>query len=434
MQIYHTLTPASAPQDSAVALGYFDGVHSGHRAVLGAAVTYAAQHGLTAAAFTFELPGNNSLKGGRILSLAQKHTRVAQLGIAQYWEPSFEEFRALSPEDFVRRVLVDCFHAKAVFCGDNFTFGAYAAGNVALLEQLCAPYGITVDVVPMAQYGGQTVSSTRIRAALEEGRLDDANTIDPFHLEAYGETTVNYNRDVEIFPVVSAIFEQIAGESPYHSPTDMGVNMAGYAIVDDDACRDAARLEIVRRYFAAAVHLKRTGTGEEQVERLRSIMNRAGVTPDLSPARAVALEKEAATGAPAGAMVLPDGHVVTGKTGDLLGAASALLMHALKAVTGVDETIPVIDDAAIEPICRLKTEHLNSVNRRLHSDETLIALSITSATSPVAARVIDGLKQLRGCDAFFSVIISSTDEALYRKLGINVCCEPKYERVSLYHR
>ena len=177
MQIYHTLTPAPAPQDSAVALGYFDGVHSGHRAVLGAAVTYAAQHGLTAAAFTFELPGNNSLKGGRILSLAQKHTRVAQLGIAQYWEPSFEEFRALSPEDFVRRVLMDCFHAKAVFCGDNFTFGAYAAGNVALLEQLCAPYGITVDVVPMAQYGGQTVSSTRIRAALEEGRLDDANAM-----------------------------------------------------------------------------------------------------------------------------------------------------------------------------------------------------------------------------------------------------------------
>ena len=253
--------------------------------------------------------------------------------------------------------------------------------------------------------------------------LDDANIIDPFHLEAYGKTTVNYNRDVEAFPVLKAMMERIMGESPYQSPTDMGVNMAGYAIVDDDACRDAARLEIVRRYFAAAVHLKRTGTGEEQVERLRSIMNRAGVTPDLSPARAVALEKEAATGAPAGAMVLPDGHVVTGKTGDLLGAASALLMHALKAVTGVDETIPVIDDAAIEPICRLKTEHLNSVNRRLHSDETLIALSITSATSPVAARVIDGLKQLRGCDAFFSVIISSTDEALYRKLGINVCCE-----------
>lgn len=241
--------------------------------------------------------------------------------------------------------------------------------------------------------------------------LDDANIIDPFHLEAYGETTVNYNRDVEAFPVLKAMMERIMGESPYQSPTDMGVNMAGYAIVDDDACRDAARLEIVRRYFAAAVHLKRTGTGEEQVERLRSIMNRAGVTPDLSPARAVALEKEAGHRCPGwrhGAARWP--WWSPGKTGDLLGAASALLMHALKAVTGVDETIPVIDDAAIEPICRLKTEHLNSVNRRLHSDETLIALSITSATSPVAARVIDGLKQLQGCDAFFSVIISSTDE------------------------
>lgn len=177
MQIYQTLTPVSAPQGSAVALGYFDGVHCGHRAVLGTAADYAAHHGLTAAAFTFELPGDNSLKGGRILSLAQKHARVAELGIAQYLEPPFEEFRALSPEDFVGHVLVDCFHAKAVFCGDNFTFGARAAGNVELLEQLCSPHGITVDAVPMAQYGGQTVSSTRIRAALEEGRLNDANAM-----------------------------------------------------------------------------------------------------------------------------------------------------------------------------------------------------------------------------------------------------------------
>ena len=264
--------------------------------------------------------------------------------------------------------------------------------------------------------------------------LDDANIIDPFHLEAYGETTVNYNRDVEAFPVLKAMMERIMGESPYQSPTDMGVNMAGYAIVDDDACREAARLEIVRRYFAAAVNAKRTGTGEEQVERLRSIMNRAGVDKDLSPARSTALLKEETTGAPAGAMVLPDGRVITGKTGDLLGAASALLMNALKAVTGVDEGTRVIDDAAIEPICRLKTEHLSSANRRLHSDETLIALSLTSASSQQAARVIGGLEKLRGCDAFFSVIISSTDEELYRKLGINVCCEPKYERMSLYHK
>ena len=206
--------------------------------------------------------------------------------------------------------------------------------------------------------------------------LDDTNIIDPFHLEAHGETTVNHNRDVEAFPVLKAMMERIMGESPYQSPTDMGVNMAGYAIVDDDACRDAARLEIVRRYFTACVNLKRTGNGEKQIERLRSIMKKAGV----------------------------------------------------------DLELPVIHDAAIEPICRLKTEHLNSTNRRLHSDETLIALSITSATDPVAKRVIDGLELLHGADAFFSVIISSTDEALYRKLGINVCCEPKYERVSLYHR
>ena len=264
--------------------------------------------------------------------------------------------------------------------------------------------------------------------------LDDANIIDPFHLEAHGKTTVNYNRDVEAFPVLKAMMERIMGESPYQSPTDMGVNMAGYAISDDGVCREAARLEIVRRYFTACVNLKRTGTGEEQVERLRSIMKKAGVDENLSPARAAALAKEEMTGAPVGAMVLPDGRLVTGKTGVLLGAASALLMNALKKVTGVDADLPVIDDAAVEPICRLKTEHLNSMNRRLHSDETLIALSITSATSPLAARVIDGLEQLRGADAFFSVIISSADEELYRKLGINVCCEPKYERVSLYHK
>ncbi|KAB7790023.1 DUF1846 domain-containing protein [Bifidobacterium leontopitheci] len=264
--------------------------------------------------------------------------------------------------------------------------------------------------------------------------LDDANIIDPFHLEAYGKTTVNYNRDVEAFPVLKALLERIMGESPYRSPTDMGVNMAGYAICDDEACRAAARMEIVRRYFTAAVNFKRTGAGEEQLERLRSIMQRAGVDENLSPARRAALDKEQATGGPAGAMTLPDGRVVTGKTGDLLGAASALLMNALKAVTGVDDGLQVIDDATIEPICRLKTGHLHSANPRLHSDETLIALSITSANSATAARTISGLEQLRGCDAFFSVIISAADEALYRRLGINVCCEPKYERVSLYHK
>lgn len=177
MQIYRTMTPVTTETGCAVALGYFDGVHCGHRQVLGSAVRYAAEKGLTPAAFTFELPGNQTLKGGRILSLAQKHARVESLGIEQYLEPPFEEFRSLSPEDFVQKVLVDCFHAKAVFCGKNFTFGARAAGNVEMLHTLCEPRGISVHIVPMAQYGAQAVSSTRIRAALEEGRLDDANAM-----------------------------------------------------------------------------------------------------------------------------------------------------------------------------------------------------------------------------------------------------------------
>ncbi len=264
--------------------------------------------------------------------------------------------------------------------------------------------------------------------------LDDVNTIDPFHLEAYGETTVNYNRDVETFPVLKAMMERIAGTSPYQSPTDMGVNMAGLAIVDDEAVCEAAKQEIVRRFFQTAVDVRRTGVGEDQVEKLELLMNQAGVTPGYSPARSAALLKEETTGGPAGAMVLPDGRVVTGKTSALLGAASSLMMNALKGVAGVDSEIDVISDAAIEPICHLKTACLHSVNPRLHSDETLIALSISSATDPLAARLIEHVEDLRGCDAFFSVIISSTDERFYRTLGINVCCEPKYEQHRYYHK
>ncbi|TXF37587.1 DUF1846 domain-containing protein [Collinsella sp. BA40] len=264
--------------------------------------------------------------------------------------------------------------------------------------------------------------------------LDDANIIDSFHLEAYGKTAVNYNRDVEAFPVVKALMTKILGESPYQSPTDMGVNMVGFAICDDEACREASLAEIVRRYFDAAARVKRTGMGEEQVGRLKAIMQKAGIDKGYLPTREAALEREEETGGPVGAMILPDGTVITGKTSERLGAASSLLMNALKTVTGVDVEEDVIDDGAIDPICRLKTEFLDSKNHRLHSDETLIALSISSATSDVAKRVIGGLSALHGCDAFFSVIISQTDEELYRKLGINVCCEPKYERHTFYHK
>jgi len=264
--------------------------------------------------------------------------------------------------------------------------------------------------------------------------LDDLNAIDPFHLEAYGETTVNYNRDIEIFPVLKAILEKIYGESPYKSPTDMGVNMAGLAISDDDAVCQASRLEIVRRYFTTAVNAKRTGAGEEQLTRLELLMNSAGVTLNESPARSAALLREETTGAPAGAMVLPDGTVITGKTSSLMGAASSLLMNALKYVSDVDQDLEVITDDAIIPICRMKTELLHSSNPRLHSDETLLALSISSATDKNAAQLLDHVQDLRGCDAFFTVILSNTDEKLYRTLGINVCCEPKYEQHRYYHK
>ena len=228
--------------------------------------------------------------------------------------------------------------------------------------------------------------------------------------------------------------EKILGKSPYQSPTDMGVNMVGFAITDDDACRDASKMEIVRRYFTAVENVRRTGVGDEQVDRLKIIMKKAGIDKNYSPARSAALTREQLTGGPVGAMVMPDGSVVTGKTSTRLGAASSLIMNALKHVSSVDLELEVISDEAIEPISKLKTHFLGSKNPRLHTDETLMALSITSATSETAARVLSGLEQLRGCDAFFSVIISPTDETVLRKLGINVCCEPKFERRGFFHR
>jgi len=262
--------------------------------------------------------------------------------------------------------------------------------------------------------------------------LSDVNAIDPFHLEAYGETTVNYNRDIEIYPVLKAMMEKIMGKSPYQSPTDMGVNMAGLAICDDEACREAANREIVRRYFQTATQAKRTGIGDENVAKAEILMKKAGIGPDLSPARKAALEKAEQSDGPAGAMELPDGRVITGKTSALLDAASSVLLNALKAQAGIDDAMMIISDAALEPICNLRTEQLGHQNPRLHPREMLIALSTSSLTNPMAATAINAAGQLRGCDAYFSVIVPSDDEQLYRNLGINVCCEPKYEKHRYY--
>ena len=264
--------------------------------------------------------------------------------------------------------------------------------------------------------------------------LDDVNMIDPFHLEAYGVTTVNYNRDVEIFPVLNAIFEKIQGKSPYKSPTDMGVNMAGNCIVDDEACRAASRMEILRRYYTARVELLQGKGTEETVRKLELVMRQGDVTPDICPAIAAALDKAEATGAPAGAMVLPDGRVITGKTSGTLGAAAALLLNALKALGGIGDQFELISKQVLEPVCHLKTTYLDHRNPRLHTDEVLLTLAISALTNPLAALAKQQLPGLRGSEAHFSVIISEEDLKIFKRLGVRVSCEPKYETKRLYHR
>ena len=264
--------------------------------------------------------------------------------------------------------------------------------------------------------------------------LADVNMIDPFHLEAYGRTTVNYNRDVEIFPVLNAMFERIQGSSPYRSPTDMGVNMAGFAISDDTVCQEASRMEILRRYYAGLVDRAKGKCGDEVVRKLELVMQQAQVTPALCPAVQAALDRAAATGAPAGAMQLPDGRLVTGETSSLLGPSAAMLLNAVKLLAGIDDGLNLLPPSIIAPISDMKTKHLGHRNPRLHSDEVLIALSISAVTNPLAERVLAQLDALRGSEAHFSVILSEEDANLYRRLGIHVSSEPKYEIPRLYHK
>lgn len=264
--------------------------------------------------------------------------------------------------------------------------------------------------------------------------LNDINMIDPFHLEAYGKTAVNYNRDVEIFPVLSTIFEKIQGSCPYKSPTDMGVNMAGNCIIDDEACCEASKMEILRRYYASAVSRLRGFGDETQVRKIEVLMNQSGITESIFPAISAAMQKERQTGAPAGALVLPDGRVITGKTSSTLGAASALLLNALKALGGIDDNVELIAESVLKPICDLKIQYLKHKNPRLHTDEVLMALTISALTNPLAKLAKEQLSSLRGSDAHFSVILSDEDEMLLKRLGINVSCEPKYEYKRLYRR
>ena len=258
--------------------------------------------------------------------------------------------------------------------------------------------------------------------------LKDVNMIDPFHLEAYGVTTVNYNRDVEAFPVLVAMFEKILGECPYKSPTDMGVNMVGNCIIDDDVVCEASRQEMIRRFYTALCDRKKGKASDDVVRKLELLLKKAAV--DLSSRRVVAaaLEKSTLTGGmPAAAMELPDGRIVTGKTSPLLGASAAVLLNALKAMGNIDDSLHLISPLAIDPIQHLKINHLGNRNARLHTDEVLIALSISAATDSRAELAMEQLGALRGCDVHSTVILSEVDEKIFKRLGVHVTCEPKFQ-------
>ena len=264
--------------------------------------------------------------------------------------------------------------------------------------------------------------------------LDDINVIDPFHLAAYGEQVTSYNRDVEVFPLLKTLLETLAGSSPYQSPTDMGVNMAGYCISDDDVCREASRQEIIRRYFKAQVDERRDELDDTLSSRVAMVMSKAGCRVDDRAVVAPALTIAEQTGLPGAALELADGTIITGKTTELLGCSAGMLLNALKQLAGIDKETHLLSPESIEPIQTLKTDHLGSRNPRLHTDEVLIALSVSAARSEEARRALAQLKNLAGCEAHTTTILGSVDEGIFRNLGVLVTSEPQFWRKSLYRK
>ena len=265
--------------------------------------------------------------------------------------------------------------------------------------------------------------------------LNDSNIIDHFHLSAHGESTVNYNRDVEAFPLLRTLLEKLTGTTPYESPTDMGVNMAGFCITDDAVCRAAAQQEIIRRYFKAQVEEARAGLGTEQSERAAVIMAKAGIKVEDRPVVAPARQRAEETGEPASAMQLHDGTMITGRTAPLLGCSAAMLLNALKHLAGIDYDIHLLSPESIEPIQTLKTKHLGSKNPRLHTDEVLIALSVSAAKDDNARKALEQIKELAGCDVHTTTILGSVDEGIFRNLGVLVTSDPVFARKkALYQK
>ena len=264
--------------------------------------------------------------------------------------------------------------------------------------------------------------------------LADVNMIDPFHLDAYGKTTVNYNRDIEIYPVLRAIFERIYGECPYKSPTDMGVNMAGFGIVDDEACCEASKQEIIRRWFKTRAQIRRGLAHEEEEQKIALLMQQLNIEPEDRPAVPAARKRAEETGKPAAAIELADGRLITGKTSDLFGPSAAVLLNALKALAGIDDERDLIAEPVIRSIQMLKTDTMKSHNPRLHTDETLIALSISAASDPVAMKAMQQTAALQGCEFHSTVMLSSVDESVFMRLGMNQTCDPVFENSNIYHK
>ena len=264
--------------------------------------------------------------------------------------------------------------------------------------------------------------------------LSDVNMIDPFHLEAYGVTTVNYNRDIEIFPVLNALFEHVWGKSPYRSPTDMGVNMVGMCITDDEACCSAAKKEILRRYYTARCSFLQGHAAKEEAEKIRLLMKGLNLDDSIRPVIAAARERAGETGNPSLAIELPNGEIVTGKTTDLLGPSAAVILNAVKRLGGIPKQTHLIPPEVIEPVQELKCKYLGNHNPRLHSDEVLVALSVSAASDPNAARALSMLPMLKNCEAHSTMILPAVDDNTFRRLELNLTCDPSYQSHKLYHK
>ncbi|MBR5963909.1 MAG: DUF1846 domain-containing protein [Bacteroidaceae bacterium] len=254
--------------------------------------------------------------------------------------------------------------------------------------------------------------------------LNDVNMIDPFHLDAYGKTTVNYNRDIEIFPVLNAIFEGIYGENPYKSPTDMGVNMVGSCICDDEVCREASKQEIIRRYYTALCEFADGKASENEVNKIALLMKQLRITTDYRKVTVAAKERRDKSGVPSAAIELADGTIITSETSNLLGTSAALLLNATKHLAGIDHSVKLIPQRTIEPIQRTKVNLLHGHNPRLHTDEVLVALSMLSLTDSNCEDALSKLPQLEGCQVHTTVMLSEVDRKIFKKLGVELTCEP----------